>query len=340
MKPLMTAFLLTAIVGCASPDLVTVADSALLDDSLPTTSAGDDASRTTVTPASGMAMAGCVWPTDANLVPGHCPNQPDPNPGGTGLWVDGWTPDNCFDPTRMGHLDADRDGVTDQCESELAYSFRPELVYSRDCNYDSGNARPAGDYVVAVRRKSGNRVRIAYLPAYFIDCGTSAYKIPAPGHSGDSEYIYMEVSYISSHWVLEGVKLSAHCGTASDACGWRSHSSLEWTDRRRGAPVVYVALAKHAHYPTRAICGRGMYGAESCSGRERLRYPISRNAYGSNIGSRGYKLIDCSRPRLSSSLATSSSQECYWTSRNFTGWQSPAYGSATPYSTVLTGLGF
>ncbi|HYD51736.1 MAG TPA: hypothetical protein VEA99_03875, partial [Gemmatimonadaceae bacterium] len=62
-----------------------------------------------------------------------------------------WPPTRCFAATVRS--DADRDGIDDRCEHDLAAHFAPELlVDERDCLWDARAARLAGGYFYLVQR--------------------------------------------------------------------------------------------------------------------------------------------------------------------------------------------
>src|SRR5687768_10409861 len=72
--------------------------------------------------------------------------------------------------------DADADGVGDACELVLATHFAPVLIIDgTECNVDPADLPPPlkrllGGYTWAVQ-PVGELIRIAYLPAYEVDCG-------------------------------------------------------------------------------------------------------------------------------------------------------------------------
>jgi hypothetical protein len=75
-------------------------------------------------------------------------------------------------------VDDDADGLDDGCELAVASAFAPLLVvHPAGCNWDAGAVPPrlGGGYLFAVGR-DGDGIRIAYLPAYFRDCGWSGAK--------------------------------------------------------------------------------------------------------------------------------------------------------------------
>lgn len=256
-------------------------------------------------------------------------------------------------------VDTDVDGITDRCEHALAQAFAPELVVDPgECSW-SAAARPArlgGAYLYAVGRGPTGTLRLAYLPAYYEDCGWSGPKclLTGPmcrGHAGDSELILVDVAYDPARreWATRGVFLSAHCnGTLANRCRWYRGADLDaftWAnDRPRGAPVVWVARGTHANYPTRRACDRGFWGYDTCDrNRVRLRFPVLDPAQ--NAGSRARPFggrsnaEGCVRlPVLGEATASPGGDriECVWSVRGaFTGWRLPDGDPPTPYGRHL-----
>ncbi len=265
-----------------------------------------------------------------------------------------WTSTQCGE----ARTDADRDGLDDGCEFALAVAFAPELIVdTRDCLWDEGlaPARLAGGYVFAAQRTLGEgAIRIAYLPAYYRDCGWTG---PAcwfrgsgcSAHAGDSELIVIDVAPDAAmrRWRTVGVFLSAHCFGGSDGrCRWYRGDDLDafaWAnDVRGGAPRVWVARGKHANYPSRGACDSGHWFSDSCDeNRESVRFPV--RFAEQNLGSRHAPAAGtdgCLRGEALplGSLGTSESErECFWDSAAaFWGWRSERTGKPpTPYSHSL-----
>jgi len=266
----------------------------------------------------------------------------DPNPKTPGIWLYGWDQAACF----KTFWDPDADGVNNACENALAVAFAPALIMAHDCDWDytPGLDRMGGEYYFAVQQSPGQvygQLRIAYLPAYYLDCGVRHDFLSGctaigglgigwcEGHSGDSEFILVDVSYdvLSSHWVTDHVFLSAHCGEPVTGynCQWYSTASFQWRDgHRQGAPKVWVAEGKHSDYRTQDMCNSGALGMDECSYNTAEQvFPI---VYGQqNVGSRSVPLRDCG-PAFSGSPETSSGgYECTWTKPfpydRFNGWQ-------------------
>lgn len=176
------------------------------------------------------------------------------------------------------------------------------------------------------------------------------------GHTGDSEFIRLDVKYDSNtqHWYLVDALYSAHTwhvnfvlqstdsalyvSPSSDGGGPYSGNYLEYPEKIGGYPVAYVADRKHANYPTRSYCNGpgGLGGADQCDlPRTTTRIEVSQAG---NIGSRFSPIIDCVASQSTSHPAVGSGrQECYWTIRDFRGWFPTAAGggSASSYSQIL-----
>jgi hypothetical protein len=300
---------------------------------------------------SVVLLAGCSRPAT------RAATHPDRSVGevANGLRID-WSEAECNNPGR----DQDRDGIDDGCENALATAFAPLLVVdSGECNWDDsvGDARLGGEYYYAVQRDSDtSRMRIAYLPAYYIDCGWAAPVCHITGwlcrpHTGDSELIIVQVRYdpARERWTTDGVFLSSHCyGRSSGNCRWYTGKDLEafqWVDAYYlGAPVVWVASGKHANYVSKAQCDTGHWYYDSCDRNVVYqRFPI-RSAR-QNIGSREYAFHDgrqtqCVGPTYAgwnSARTDPDAVECLWDpDRPFRGWQLRRVGSdPSPYGRYL-----
>lgn len=270
----------------------------------------------------------------------------------------GWTEGACLSPDRTAP-DADQDGVADACEHALAEAFAPELVFDeQECGWDAGGApgRVGGGYFYGVQRApEGGRLRIAYLPAYYVDCG---WDLPVcrltwwlcDGHAGDSEIVLVDVAFgeRTERWATERIFLSAHCFGRSDGrCRWYAGRDLErfgWADGvPRGAPVVWVAHGKHAHYPSREACDAGHWGYDGCDGNTAARrFPIA--APRQNVGSREVpfatgKGTDCvggDDLPWRSTRVDAEAVECFWDPEaRFRGWQVGVGDGSTGYGRYL-----
>jgi hypothetical protein len=248
--------------------------------------------------------------------------------------------------------DLDNDGLSDSCELSLAQAFAPQLVVAGSgCNFDTSvsPSRLGGEYYFGVQR-SGDNVRIAYLPAYYRDCGWRGAKCWLPfvdcaPHAGDSELIIIDVGRDdrTQRWRTNAIFLSAHCFGRSDGdCRWYRASELSEFDWVAGAPVVWVAEGRQANYANASACDRGHSFIDTCDQNfVRYRFPIQSQSQ--NIGSRTHPAganDGCVGPDhigWKSIMTVAGSIECLWSrARPFRGWQSSAMrGAATPYGRYL-----
>jgi hypothetical protein len=247
--------------------------------------------------------------------------------------------------------DSDEDGLIDECEFDLARRFAPLLNASAEACNVVGRAesrRIGGGYLHAVAPDSQGGARIAYLPAYFRDCGWEGVKCSIPGidcapHTGDSEILVVDVRRASgSDWSITGVFLSAHCFGKSDAsCRWYRGPQLKQFNPGSGptqGPTVWVSNGRNANYPTRRACDEGHWLIDTCSGeRFSFVFPVQRHA---NLGSRSVPLLErgCTVARTvdpSGENTAAGAVECFWTDDSrFRGWQNSGVG-VTPYSRYL-----
>jgi hypothetical protein len=296
--------------------------------------------------------------------PGGGPDEPsDPDPSSPGYWTGPTiTYSTCVSPTGAGISDGDRDALSDHCEDFLAQRFRPTLIVStHDCNL---GMEPYWAAKVFPSRKT---VRIAYLFAYYGDCGASpslactvgslgstlwnvvlgmtlgaTIHDPCDGHQGDSEFVTVDLQYnaTTQHWYVASAFFSAHWSEGIfDKSRRASYSQLEYPEKFRGYFRVYVAEGKHANYPKRAVCEDDGGKADFCAGNTgALRI---RHANQFNVGSRRYNFINpgtCVRGgALYAYYPQSYGTECFWEpNRKFRGWSK--YSLATdsnPQHTVL-----
>jgi hypothetical protein len=280
---------------------------------------------------------------------------PDPSPGAVGLWIPSWDFVGCTVPPIW---DPDNDFVDNACENALAQAFAPLMIMAGDCNWDHSPAlnRMGGEYYFAVQTSAAADadIRIAYLPAYYYDCGEPVDMLSecgvhgllfwCPGHSGDSEFILIDLYFndTTSHWVTQRVFLSEHCLEFTGyGCGWYSADLFRWRDdHQRGAPVVWVGEGKHGNYYAQEKCNLGAFGFDECSYNtiEQV-FPVVYEQQ--NIGSRSTPLRDCA-PALSGSPMTSGERwECMWSPNPqgdyFNGWQGATWnGPSTSYGVFLS----
>lgn len=237
---------------------------------------------------------------------------------------------------RCGSADADSDGLTDQCEWALARAFAPTLLFE---------ARERNDAHVPhwlVERLDHKKVRIVYALSYLEDIGipyaywnnrvVTAALLTGPvniwiAHDGDSELVAVDAAYdeLRGVWRAARVYMSAHLGSAqTDRSAWYLPEDITWVPKS-GAPAsfeVYVALNKHANYPSAESClsrtwSRAWLAGDICSrGRS-----ILLNVEGPrNLGSDTERLLD----RVEQGACPGDCRsEQYWTERRFCGWRVP-----------------
>jgi hypothetical protein len=255
----------------------------------------------------------------------------DPSPSAPGIFLgDGVTPAACINGIQT---DTDRDALADNCESGLAAAFAPELAYAAS---DRTTREPRW----AARPLSGGKVRLAYLLSLHFDLGAygcSFGLVFCGGHYGDSETIVLDVYYSSSsrHWVLHQAIYSAHGVYNIYPRLFTTYPSMNFPARKGGYPRAFLALRKHALYRSDTECDDGELGLDECKADT---YQRVASASALNIGSRGTHTAaqDCARSTVFTSSAV---VECYWTFREFGGWQGkvPKGGA---YSSVLSLFGF
>ena len=265
-----------------------------------------------------------------------------------------WTAETCAGSA----VDADGDGMDDRCELALAQAFAPELmVDARDCLWTAAPSprRLGGGYLFAAQR-TAEGARLAFMPAYYRDCGWSGAACVLRGgkcgaHAGDSELIVVDVvpDRSAGRWRTAGVFLSAHCFGRSDGrCRWYRGAALRdfaWVDGAPfGAPRVWVALGKHGNYPSRRACDGGHWLYDSCdANRDTVRFPILTSAQ--NAGTRRHPLpapdgcVASEALPLGAGGSSPGTHECPWDpSRPFRGWQADGEGSSTSYARYLDGV--
>jgi hypothetical protein len=271
------------------------------------------------------------------------------DPSGTGLSNDGvnigadWN--TCINPPAGD--DDDEDQVSNECEQALAAGFAPGLqVSSVDGIWEPGRQLLGGEYYFAVRSytsQSGqDRMRIAYLPAYYKDMGDIA--TGASSHDGDSEFIIIDVTYIAQRWYFLQAFLSAHCGADNGVdCQWWGASYWDsdgrWVNSHLGAPVIWVSEDKHANYYSLGKCRTGSYGFDYCNANDTFtRFPVTP---GFNIGDIKHPLVGFVEGRRGSPYPSPGATESMWDqSRQFYGWQATRRGGSLAYGEILWNFGF
>ncbi len=255
----------------------------------------------------------------------------DPAPSAPGIFLGtAVTPAACSNGTQP---DTDGDALANDCESSLAAAFAPELAYAAS---DRTTREPRW----AARRLGNGKVRLVYLLSLHFDLGTYGCPfglVACGGHYGDSETIVLDVYYKSSsqHWVLDQAIYSAHGFYNIYPRFLSAYPSMNFPAQKGGYPRAFVALRKHALYRSDTECDDGELGLDECKADTFARVASTGSL---NIGSRGSHTAtqDCGRSTV---FTSSTAIECYWTVRDFGGWQgkSPKGG---PYSSVLSFFGF
>lgn len=240
--------------------------------------------------------------------------------------------------------DHDGDGLSTACELEFARRVAPTLVvHPGGCNWDSASARIGGGYFFGVQ-PFDSVVRVAYLPAYFRDCGWKGLKCWLPRvdcepHDGDSEFFAVDLIRTGAgSWTINGIFLSSHCfGRYGKSCRWYRGKELEdFSFNDSGRPIIWVAEGRNANYPSSKKCDRGLHSIDTCDNNTATyTFPVDAAR---NIGSR-------ERPAFAAGCVDSSevsevqvahgTSECFWRlDRPFAGWQKDAQG-VTPYARYL-----
>lgn len=246
-----------------------------------------------------------------------------------------------------GAQDQDGDGISDLCEFQLAQAVAPVLVIrTGGCSRQQGTTpeRLGGGYLFAVQRVD-SVFRVAFLPAYFRDCGWSGVKCLVPwvsceGHNGDSEFIVVDVRHESadSQWRPQRMFLSAHCfGRTTKSCRWyeaRDLSEFEWSG---SSPVVWVSEGRNANYMSQEACDQGHRSLDTCDNHDgRYQFPVHEDH---NIGSRDAPSHPdgcISGAFLKEPRAEPDAVECFWDADGrFRGWQREGRG-VTGYSRYLS----
>lgn len=300
--------------------------------------------------------------------PGLCgpgdPDEPsDPDPQAPGYWMGPTiTYSTCVSTTGAGISDGDRDALSDHCEDFLAQRFRPSLIQS------SGDCGTGGEpYWAAKVFPAKKTVRIAYLFAYYVDCGPSPSLLctigsigstfitvlgtslgitihdPCDGHQGDSEFVTVDLLYnaTTQHWYVASAFFSAHWSEgAFDKSRRATYSQLEYPEKSRGYFRVYVAEGKHANYPTRSVCEDDGGLSDRCAGNTVVQRIRHANQF--NVGSLRHNFINagtCVRGgALFAYYPENYGTECFWQpNRKFRGWSKYQLANdSNPYHTVLT----
>lgn len=258
----------------------------------------------------------------------------DPSPGSPGVWLGAnISPATCFNDQNLSITDADHDWLDDGCELELARGFAPRWSMGEQDYCPDGEPTWAAKYFPVP-----SAVRIAFMPAYYDDCGDT------DSHPGDSEFVMVEVgfNYTTQHWEFRGMWLSAHYearvyNVSWDRSDWVSVSDANFSRRPLGHPYVAVSAGKHANYKSEQTCNKTVVNqlgnGEWCWGSvtSPFRFPIDPSR---NVGSR-FQPLGClgSTKRFAGNGRT----ECFYSeNKRFAGWHTGAAGE-TGYWELLRG---
>ncbi|MEO7216782.1 MAG: hypothetical protein ABI026_01175 [Gemmatimonadaceae bacterium] len=244
--------------------------------------------------------------------------------------------------------DVDRDGVQDQCEYEIANSFRPQMRYmSNDCQTSREPYWAAHYLPISPVDGSGPVIQVFYAIGYHYDCGCPGLNgLPDCGpHYGDSEFIVMEMRPDGPDphlWMLRYATLSAHYGTRLNSTGTYWRYDLEYDNAPGGSmPVVWVSEGKHGNYRSQAVCDAGAAYFDNCD--HPLQQVWLEASADANLGSRYYRQNEYTYSRVGGAYT---GQEHMWSLDNstddgFLGWWPRSYGSGErPYGSLLENYGF
>ncbi len=191
--------------------------------------------------------------------------------------------DNCWGTG----TDADRDGLNDDCEYQVALWFMP--LFWLESGESGYGRRPY--FAVKSQSFSTRTLRIFYLDTFFEDTGVTT------GHDGDPEFQLLEIHYSAGRWYLDWAYLSAHRKSSCDSSAWYSYDQLEYdrSDSRngyRGWPTLYVAEDKHATYNNLTTCDNGCFLQDFCSRYASQYLDTSSRLVSRNVGSTAVPLIN------------------------------------------------
>lgn len=261
------------------------------------------------------------------------PGVIDPHPTAPGVYL-AVSDSSCYTRVQSPRQpDVDRDGLTDFCEYTLARAFAPMLNNGSGEECFGGEPYWAAKYFDNVPLlRTGDFVRIAYMPSYYEDCGDLF------GHLGDSEFIQLTVGYNedSQHWELFNGFLSAHTCVDNAECSVEMFGAAqEFPDasefqfpgsRSLTYPRVYISINKHANYKSESACDNGGFAwgiLETCNYQDRGRFMVWESH---NIGNARYQLVNCVASQRVG--ADPDVEECFWTGGNFGGWHANNTGPA------------
>lgn len=271
-------------------------------------------------------ITGRIWdPSEFREVAGA------PYPGSKGMYLgDAISANFCYADYNPLITDLDHDWLDDTCERHLAQAFSPavNLHYLEKCG--GGEPYWAAQYFPNYPGVSPlSQVRIAYMPAYYRDCGTG-------GHSGDSEFIMVEVWYdhFTRQWQFRRMYLSAHaCALpcVNESSFYASHQVEFPSGRDLSYPKVYISKNKHANYATLESCNSALIDVCGPGEDGQIRVYKTRN-----VGSRWADFFpECVAATVPPHNSTGR-LECFYSSRAFRGWQNEGIHGPTPYYEFLS----
>lgn len=177
-----------------------------------------------------------------------------------------------------------------------------------------------------------------YLLSYHEDGGFAG---GGSSHNGDSELIIVEIGPDGPNWRPWRVFTSAHYGSADPASEWNPISHFPVASAPH--PRVIVAEAKHANYAKMSDCP---WYDQCWEGFGPATQTPAMVGEWVNIGSASHWFdIDPTAPSGNdctfSLYEGSGPMECYRTSPNFNGWQTPdPFGGSLGYKYLLADFGF
>lgn len=205
--------------------------------------------------------------------------------------------------------DRDEDGLWDHVELELARAFTPSLILSANEYYADRVT-----FWAAAPSQGNTYVSVFYALGYLQDGGD-----PETGltdHLGDSEFVVVDATTDDGvTWTPLRVFMSAHYKALSDSSGWYDAADVDFdTSDGLAHPFTWVAVWKHANYPTIQACDKGAFFMDKCDNGKIERAEVREDA---NLGSAAHPLID----EVLSQQGGTSYFEYYWTDVPFCGWQ-------------------
>jgi hypothetical protein len=260
----------------------------------------------------------------------------DPSPGAPGVWLgDTLSGRWCYADYNSFITDADRDWLDDDCEFQLAKAFAPQLHMDPHEPCPQGEPYWAAKYFDDPGTGWGEFVRIAYLPSYYRDCGTSN------PHTGDSEMMMIAIRHNPStrHWEFYQAWMSAHTGTPNAAPEYVTDAStMEYPIRPLTYPRVWIAWRKHGFYRNQHECfHRAPLDGDDCTFNEAAgRMLIYSNR---NVGGRSLNRFPNGVASANPLYAQNGRKEFYYSQSRFNGWQTTGDGGS-PYFNMLHSFRF